>query len=101
MSLLFRVSGQSVGAEKRLYKAIRLWLMYMHMAKHQGWTKKYKARMRDAQGSMALHLKKVIRNNWPGYTRWEVEILGSNRFLDLQKDRHLRFLVILEGKPED
>lgn len=95
---LFRINKESTGAEKRLFKAVRLLILYGYNVKNHGWTRAYKVRMRKAEANMLNIVRACIRKNWPGYSHWECEILGSHKFIDLQANRNLKFLIILENR---
>ncbi|AYN55667.1 hypothetical protein [Dickeya phage Ds3CZ] len=93
MGRLIRVSKKSKGAEKRLYKAIRLMLLYNHKAKNHCWRQKTKERYMAAHYKMKsrvvhLSMKIVGEFKW-----WDCEAVGSRKAIDLEYDRGLAFLI--------
>ncbi|WAK45381.1 hypothetical protein [Salmonella phage 3384-D8] len=100
MHIMIRVSKKSKGAEKRLYKAIRLMIIYDHKADNHGWTKKYKERYRRAHCSMQQKAIKCIIKNWCSFDWWKIEAIGSRRFVDLEANRDQAFLVRISDNEE-
>lgn len=98
--LLFKISKASKGVDLRLYKAIRLSIIYKERSTNQ-WMKSSRERYKEAYESMREFIRKLICTHYPGYTHWYFEILGSNRWLDLLYHVNIKFLVSLETLSED
>jgi hypothetical protein len=93
MGRLIRVSKKSKGAEKRLYKAVRLMILYKHKAENHCWREKTKERYMAAHYKMKsrvvhLSMKIVGEFKW-----WDCEAVGSRKAIDLEYDRGLAFLI--------
>lgn len=101
MSKVIRVSKDSTGAKKRLYKAVRLWFLYRYKSMKHGWfSKKYKSRYNDAHKSMQLMIIKILHRFGP-FKYWCVQGSGSTRAIDLIMDRGLEFMVVVGDDLED
>lgn len=94
-TFLLKINKNSKGAEGRLYRAIRLHTFYRSTASNYFFGKT-KLRYKKAEESLYNMIPKIIRNRWPGYTHWWVQPIGSNKFIDLQADKNIEFLVNLE-----
>lgn len=92
---LFTISNLSTGKELRLFKAVRLHLLYSYRRRNCCWRKTTRLRYLRAEESMKDMIRKVLRNNWPGYDIWQCEILGSHKVIDLEANRYLKFLITL------
>lgn len=101
MKHLFTVSNKSNGAEKRLFKLVRLWLLYGYRAKNSSWTKRQRNTWTHHENKVLELIRACIRKNWPGYTQWWCQVLGSHKFIDLEANRHLEWLITLEKKEND
>lgn len=95
---LLMVNHESQGAELRLLKAIRLMCLYGYTAKNFCWRRRTRHRYERAEERMRERLRQILRLHWPGYTHWQVKILGSHRVEALQKNQGLEFLVILTNQ---
>lgn len=93
---LFKLSNKSVGSQHRLFKMVRLYLLYNYIACNACWRKKTKERYALASKSMETLLRKHIGKHYEGYTHWWLEILGSKHANDLQTNNNLRYLITLE-----
>lgn len=100
MGALIRVSKQSKGAEKRLYKAVRLMLLYNYKAENQCWRKKTRVRYKDAQYSMKIRSIKLAMGIVGGFKYWTCEAVGSRKAIDLVLDRNLAFLISLSDNED-
>lgn len=95
MGSLIRVSKKSKGAEKRLYKAVRLMLLYKYIAENQCWRKKTRARYQLAQYNMRRRVVQLAIKIAGNYNYWTCETVGSRKAIDLIADRNLVFLINL------
>lgn len=96
-----RVSKDSTGAKKRLYKAVRLWFLYRYKYLNHGWfSKKYKQRYLKAHQSMQLMIVKIL-HRFGTYRYWRVDGVGSQKAIDLIMDRDIEFIVAIGDDPED
>lgn len=100
MGSLIRVSKQSKGAEKRLYKAIRLMLLYKHIAENQCWRYKTRKRYLAAHSSMQQHTIRLAMKIAGNYKYWTCEAVGSRKVIDLTADRRLVFLINLSNNKD-
>lgn len=98
---MIKVNKESTGAKKRLYKAIRLWALYEYKSVNHGWfSKKYKARYRKANAGMRSLIIKIL-HRFGTYQYWYVQAIGSKKFIDLDMDRYLEFLITIGDNKED
>ncbi|AYC62389.1 hypothetical protein GECvBN6_gp102c [Salmonella phage GEC_vB_N6] len=95
MGSLIRVSKISKGAEKRLYKAVRLMILYKYTAENRCWRKKTRARYQLAQYNMRRHVVRLALKIAGNYKYWTCEAVGSRKAIDLINDRNLSFLINL------
>lgn len=93
MGSLIRVSKVSKGAEKRLYKAVRLMVLYRHKAEKHCWRQKTKDRYMSAYHSMRLLVLKIVRGIVGNFKYWTCEAVGSRKAIDLEYDCNLAFLI--------
>lgn len=93
MGSLIRVSKKSKGAEKRLYKSVRLMILYRHKAENHCWRKKTSARYMVAYHWMSLYVIRQIFSVVGGFKWWTCEAVGSRKAIDLEYDRDLAFLI--------
>lgn len=93
---IIRVYKHCTGAKQRLYKAVRLWTLYLYKYKNHGWgSKKYADRYKRAHLSMEKMIIRILLSRFGQYKYWKVEAVGSKSALDLTMDRGLVFVVIL------
>ncbi|ADQ55844.1 hypothetical protein [Salmonella phage S115] len=97
MGSLIRVSKKSKGAEKRLYKAVRLMILYKYKAENQCWRKKTRVRYQVAQYQMKLRVIRLAMKIAGNYKYWTCEAVGSRKAIDLVEDRNLSFLINLSN----
>lgn len=95
MGSLIRVSKISKGAEKRLYKAVRLMILYKYTAENQCWSKKTRVRYQVAQYQMKQRVIRLAMKIAGNYKYWTCEAVGSRKAIDLVEDRNLSFLINL------
>ncbi|QEA10235.1 hypothetical protein HNGLIVSP_CDS0193 [Escherichia phage 241] len=95
MGSLIRVSKKSKGAEKRLYKAVRLMILYKYTAENQCWRKKTRVRYQVAQYQMKQRVIRLAMKIAGNYKYWTCEAVGSRKAIDLVEDRNLSFLINL------
>lgn len=89
------------GFEGRLYRAIRLWLLYGYRVSSCGWTRTYKEKHRAARDNMWLMVDKILSKHvGKSFTRFTVKITGSIKILDLDANRNLEFTLIENGDDE-
>lgn len=81
--------------DRRLFEMIRLVILYDNTAKSNCWRKVTRERYRRAVDSMTELLRLNIRKHYPGFATWQVTPTGSTKFLDLQANRQLAFLITL------
>lgn len=93
MGKLIRVSKKSKGAEKRLYKSIRLMILYKHKAENHCWRKRTSARYMVAYYWMRQYVIRQIFVVAGRFKWWTCEPVGSHKAIDLEYDRNLAFLV--------
>lgn len=93
MGNLIRVSKKSKGAEKRLYKSIRLMILYNHKAENHCWRQKTKERYMEAHHKMKNRVIRLAAQIVGEFKWWNCEALGSRKAIDLEYDRHLAFLI--------
>lgn len=98
--LLVAVSKQSKGSELRLYKLIRLHVLYKYRERNCCWRKKTRIRYHLAASNIEERVKAHLRKHYPGFKTYYTQTLGSSKVIDLEADRRLEFLFTLE-KPED
>lgn len=97
MGSLIRVSKKSKGAEKRLYKAVHLMILYKYKAENQCWRKKTRVRYQVAQYQMKLRVIRLAMKIAGNYKYWTCEAVGSRKAIDLVEDRNLSFLINLSN----
>lgn len=97
MGSLIRVSKKSKGAEKRLYKAVRLMILYKYIAENQCWRKKTRVRYEVAQYSMKQRVIRQAMKIAGNYSYWTCDAVGSRKAIDLIYDRNLSFLISLSN----
>ena len=97
MGSLIRVSKKSKGAEKRLYKAVRLMFLYKHKAENHCWRQKTKERYMAAHYKMKQRVVLLATKIAGGYKYWGCEVVGSRKAIDLEADRYLVFLINLSN----
>ncbi len=97
MGSLIRVSKKSKGAEKRLYKAVRLMILYKYTAENQCWRKKTRVRYQVAQYQMKQRVIRLAMKIAGNYKYWTCEAVGSRKAIDLVEDRNLSFLINLSN----
>lgn len=97
MGSLIRVSKKSKGAEKRLYKAVRLMILYKYIAENQCWRKKTRVRYEVAQHSMKQRVIRLALKIAGNYSYWTCDAVGSRKAIDLIHDRNLSFLISLSN----
>lgn len=89
------INKDCTGFEKRLYKAVRLWLLYGYRFQACGWTRKYKVRHKEARDRMWFMADKILFNHLgKSFSQFEVKVTGSQRVLDLDMDRNLEFMLV-------
>lgn len=83
------------GFEGRLYRSIRLWLLYGYRASNCGWTKTYKVRHTKARDGMWFMTDKILLNHLGrSFSDFTVKVTGSTKVLDLDANRDLEFTLI-------
>lgn len=97
MGSLIRVSKKSKGAEKRLYKAVRLMILYKYIAENQCWRKKTRVRYEVAQYNMKQRVIRLALKIAGNYSYWTCDAVGSRKAIDLIHDRNLSFLISLSN----
>lgn len=97
MGSLIRVSKKSKGAEKRLYKAVRLMILYKYIAENQCWRKKTRVRYEVAQYNMKQRVIRLAMKIAGNYSYWTCDAVGSRKAIDLIHDRNLSFLINLSN----
>lgn len=100
MNKLVRVTKNSKGAEKRLYKAMRLMILYKHKADNHCWRGKTKTRYMEAYHAMRGRVIGLCFKVAGDFKYWRCEALGSRRSIDLELDRDLAFLLILSDNED-
>lgn len=93
MGKLIRVSKNSKGAEKRLYKSVRLMILYKHKAENHCWRKKTNTRYMVAYYWMRQYVIRQIFTVVGVFKWWTYEAVGSRKAIDLEYDRGLAFLI--------
>ena len=93
MGSLIRVSKKSKGAEKRLYKAVRLMILYRHKAENHCWRQKTKERYMAAHYKMKSRVVRLTMKIVGEFKWWNCEAVGSRQAIDLEADRDLAFLI--------
>lgn len=93
MGSLIRVSKKSKGAEKRLYKAVRMMILYKHKAENHCWRQKTKERYMDAHYKMKSRVVRLSTKIAGEFKWWGCEAVGSRKAIDLEYDRDLAFLI--------
>lgn len=93
MGSLIRVSKKSKGVEKRLYKAVRLMILYRHKAENHCWRQKTKERYMEAHYKMKHRVVCIAMKLLGGFKWWNCEAVGSRKAIDLEYDRDLAFLI--------
>lgn len=97
MGRMIRVSKKSKGAEKRLYKAVRLMILYSYKADNQCWRKKTRERYKKAWSGMRLLVMKMVIKLLGDYNYWTCEPVHSRSVTDLVADRNLAFLICVSN----
>ncbi|QBJ04401.1 hypothetical protein HYP84_gp130 [Shigella phage MK-13] len=97
MGSLIRVSKKSKGAEKRLYKAVRLMILYKYIAENQCWRKKTRVRYEVAQYNMKQRVIRLALKIAGNYSYWTCDAVGSRKAIDLIHGRNLSFLISLSN----
>lgn len=100
MQKLIRVTKKSKGAEKRLYKAVRLMILYLHKANNHCWRQKTKDRYMEAYHSMRSWVIRMCRNIAGEFRWWRCDAIGSRQAVDLEADRGLGFLLVLSDNED-
>lgn len=90
---LIRVSKTSKGAEKRLYKAARLMILYKHKADNHCWRQKTNERYMKAHYKMKNRVLRIIEKILGDFNYWTCEAIGSRKAIDLEYDRNIAFLI--------
>ena len=100
MSVLIKVNGSSKGAEKRLYKAIRLMLLYKYKADNACWRAKTSDRYMAAYRGMKVLVLRMAIKLCGKFSYWTCVALGSRKAIDLEANRRLSFLLTLSDKED-
>ena len=95
-NLWIKLDKDSTGSLKRFHKLIRLFLYY-HYKSEFSFRNKTKSRYYTAKTGIELLIKKHIRKNYIGYSKWEVELLGSRSIPDMKCNINQKYLITLSS----
>lgn len=91
-----KLDKDSTGSLKRFHKLIRLFVYYHYKSKFS-FRNKTKSRYYTAKTGIESLMKKHIRKNYIGYSKWEAELLGSRSIPDMKCNINQKYLITLSS----